>query len=370
MVNPLALRHCPPALYFVLSAWALMPYACFVYAAPPASPLDQLDSRSIPDKRRYEGQPKELVAVVGEHREQKGESNRYLTFSPDGKTLAVLAPQSVVELYDLDGPSFKKRTEFTQLGWGDTLSFTPDGKTLITGGNVALWDVGGAQAKKRTVLKMLVAPHARYLALAPDGKTLAFGNDESLRVWSLAGAEPRERAVLKGHAGYCIRVVFSRDGKLLASGGRDDVVRIWDMTGPEPRERAVVRTLGVTGGIDFAPDGKILATGIGRAADLTVRLWDLTQAEPKESAVLKGHKSGLCAVQFMGDGQLLAALTGSGQLLVWDVASGKLRHDWQLPGKAHCALVAAPDGRHIGVAQLNGIVYVLRLAIPSHETKE
>src|SRR5262245_49744618 len=116
MRNPLPLRHCPPALFFVLGAWALMAVAGFVCAAPPASPLDQLDSRSIPEKWRYEGQPKELVAVVAEHREQKGESNRYLTFSPDSKTLAVLAPQSIVELYDLDGPSFKKRTEFTQLG--------------------------------------------------------------------------------------------------------------------------------------------------------------------------------------------------------------------------------------------------------------
>jgi hypothetical protein len=49
------------------------------------SPLDELDPASIPADERFAWQPKELVAVLGEHRMRHWSFLRDVAISPDGK---------------------------------------------------------------------------------------------------------------------------------------------------------------------------------------------------------------------------------------------------------------------------------------------
>jgi WD40 repeat protein len=180
-------------------------------AAQP-SPLDRLDPARIPPEERWAGQPADLVAVIGNHRDQHGWSVQSLTYS----------------------------------AW--SLAAAPDGQTLVVSGldrTLRLWDLTGAAPRERLVVQGLPA-RADRLLLSPDGKTLALAcsEDRTLRLWDLSGDRPRERALLfreekeQARSGsievFLTRLAFhfSADGQTLESA-----VGTWDLSSDPPRKR-------------------------------------------------------------------------------------------------------------------------------------
>ena len=150
-----------------------------------------------------------------------------MAFAPDGQTLACANLEyGSVALCGLERPESAGAAPRTPF-WIAAIAFSPDGKTLVSGGNnitVKLWDV--AAAREKAAFSPNVRP-PMTLALSPDGTAVAIGGEcGTIEVRNLASGATKTF----GHVGRVNSVAFSPDGRTLASAGEDGTVKLWDLT--------------------------------------------------------------------------------------------------------------------------------------------
>jgi RNA polymerase sigma factor (sigma-70 family) len=173
-----------------------------------------------------------------------------VVLAPDGKTVAAGGfGDGAVRLWDT-ATGKERRLVMTPPHHlpVDTIAFSPDGRSLATGGSelACLWDVAAGKLLRRFDLP---GGWTRALAFSPDGRTLAVaGSDHTVRLWEVATGH--NRASFTGHAGPMRAVCFSPDGARLATGSEDTTILVWDVAGwgpagPGPETTLSPRTLDV-----------------------------------------------------------------------------------------------------------------------------
>ncbi|HVF22687.1 MAG TPA: caspase family protein [Pyrinomonadaceae bacterium] len=156
-----------------------------------------------------------------------------------------------------------------------SLAFSPDGRTLLTGGVESKTNIdfaammSGAMSGKR--------PKGSKGSKTPDPqdimKDLRVEAIGQVQLWDVASG--REIGNLKGHGRAVSKLALSRDGKLLATGSTDNTIKIWDLEA----KRELVTLTGHTANVeslDFSPDGRLLASA---GEDGSTFLWDAKTGE-------------------------------------------------------------------------------------------
>ncbi len=149
----------------------------------------------------------------------------FLTFSPNGKTLAVQEGSSqelwyITRLWDV--AESKKRQEVSDPGKSrlTEIAFTPDGKRLAgvtVLGTLLVWDAttGKVLGKKEMPANLYDLP----LTFSSDGKSLAFGSYPKLRLLDVTTLKDKTSFPIPADvkAGSIYQLAFSRDGTTLAA---------------------------------------------------------------------------------------------------------------------------------------------------------
>jgi WD40 repeat protein len=317
-------------------------------AAPPASPLDRLDPAAIPATERFDWQPKELVAVLGEHRGRHWDTIRTVACSPDGKLVASAGYDGVIMLADAE--TLRARVFLrghTRGVW--SVAFAPDSHRLLSGssdGTVRLWDVAAGQER----LHVQPGGDVYGVCFSPDGRrALSATHGGLVQLWDADTGKELKR--LKGHRGWALAVAFSPDGKRAVSGGADHTARVWDLDSGE--ELCCFQGHpGAVAAAAFLPDGRRVLSGHvhqardGRdlpAPEYDLRLWDADTG--KELRRYPGHREGVASLALSADGRRAVTAGHDGTVRLWVVEAG--RELYCLEGDCHKVWGAAlaPDGR-------------------------
>ncbi len=278
---------------------------------------------------------------------------------------------------------------------GDVLSvvFTPDGKTLVSGGldkMLRFWPVGGLEpipAQDRSPRQvpqdsqqagleptLRVGKEVLAIAFAPDGQSLAAAvSDAQATVPGSATivnvATRRIVSELRGHLGGVRTRAFAPDGRTLATGGADRAIRLWDFRvgtergawlgprPPGPREDRVMISPAPVVAMMFTPDGKTVATANGTPI---VTFWDITNYEIRRR--FRDPSGAVRALAISPDGAILAT-GGDGKVVtLWDLATGRQRAVLKGHLGAVACLAFAPDGRTLASGSRDASVTIWDVA--------
>ena len=301
----------------------------------------------------------------------KGYGANSLAFSPDGQTLATA--RGILSLWNVKTGKLADKSLSSKLPVGFA-KFSPTAPLLALlireqegegQGELVLWNLDTQQTVR--TLKNPVPGNVDWhdYTFSPNGKLLATaqgaynGTNNLLKLWNVETGE--ETKMLSDLPVYTL--AFSPNGKLLAAGSKD-FVRLWDVeSGKLVHEFDAPGRLNT---VTFSPDGKILASVDPgeKIFEGSIRLWNVDSGQLLHSIKPEGYDPQ--SVLFVPDGQTVIVGGGNlpnqdetGKLLdkessvinFYAVADGELKSSLKLEGGPVDEMALSPDGKTLATSE-------------------
>jgi uncharacterized protein (TIGR03067 family) len=261
----------------------------------------------------------------------------------DGKQVALGFQDGALLVYDTATEKITplKGRRFGLVG----VAFTPDGKGLFSAGGgfraldepsdeILFWNLATLKEERRYEWPPGIL---RTLALSPDGKWLAAGGQDRVKVWDAATGKA---CPVPPGLGDTFCVAFSPDGKTVAAAGEDKVIRLWDTVTGERKGDLVGHTDAVRA-LCFHPNGQTLASA---GIDHTVRWWDLRTQKPAGLFNIAAS-NWVSSLACSGDGTALVMSLNDRQTWIYRAPDA----DWTRGGAAAISEAVEDPGAHAAI---------------------
>lgn len=276
-----------------------------------------------------------------------------ISFSPDGRRIVSGGRDATIKVWDIDTGRLQRTITTNWVNGVETIAFMPDGRRVIANGDswgvIKIWDVdSGRLIRTLDTSSDYVVTRA---ALSPTGTRVAVGGlidlagherVPTIYIWDVdTGGLVRK---LMGHSKSVTSVAFSSDGLRIASASADKTVKIWDAASGR-----LLRTLSGHSGevisVCFSPDSKTIAS---IANDETVKIWNVDTGALVRT--LPGQRK-YGRVIYSPDGRYLVADGADNTIKIWTAGGDRLL----LTLKGYSSPIAfSPDGRRIAVRDAGG----------------
>lgn len=230
----------------------------------------------------------------------------------------------------------------TMLGTAPDGSFVASKSFSISTGAAPRWvlerTLGSAREPK------LFADRVNAVRFSPDGKTLATGGGELSRsgdviLFGVASGKPTQ-IWKERHADAVLGLDFSPDGKRLASGAADKIVRVTDIATGKQTNLFEGHTHHVTG-LAFRADGRVLASA---GAEGVVNTWDMIIGERKKK--IEGWTKEVTSLEFIGATAQIVTSAGDNRVRIVTDEGTEVRAISKLPDYVQAA-ASTPSGSTI-----------------------
>ena len=212
-------------------------------------------------------------------------------FSDDGRLIATSTWSGTVQIW-VRGKGLIATLKSSGAR-ANTVSFSPDGQRLVTGGSDAsadVWDTTGRQA-----LHLPAEPETNSFSppvpvdtTAPQSKTTEAEEDFTDGAESPAEAAWQKAASISGHSEQISDSRYVAKGSIIVTSSVDDTVRLWDAENGDPIHPESEGSL-----IAVTPDGKKVA--LRNEKSKTIEIWERRRKQ-SESRFLAQPEIGLGGV--------------------------------------------------------------------------
>ena len=313
-------------------------------------------------------------------------------WAPGGTQIAIAGGEGGVFLGELAGGVLQANKVGEHMLGALCVVWQPGGDQFVSSGQdgtVALYGADGGLRRSWRPSKVA----SEHLAFAPGGALLAVASGKLLTLYTPDGQthqqyEPLPAAInalawdkpgrdlcaathgamvvirpetraLRSYkwAGTCLTAAFAPNGKVLASGMADGAVHFWYLaTAKDSQMRGYPGRVTLT---SWDAAGRYLATGAGSE----IVIWDFGGRGPEGSKPLQlsGHTDRIECLAFAPTGGYLVSGGRDWRLSLWQPGKAKVALDAHLTDSETSALRWSPDGRFLALGERKGRVTIYEL---------